>query len=56
MTEEVSRKKYAHNLDNMDHNVVGDTVQGPVVSVSREEVLQVLNEMKIGKAPGPLEV
>ena len=27
-----------------------------VVRVSREEVLQALNEMKTGKAPGPSEV
>ena len=27
-------------------NVEGDTVEGPVVCVSREEVLHVLNEMK----------
>ena len=35
------------------HNVEGDAVVGPVVCVSTEEVLQVLNEMKTGKAPGP---
>ena len=29
-----------------DHNVEGDTVEGPVVCVSREEVLQALNETK----------
>ena len=34
----------------------GDAVQGPVVCVSREEVLQALNEMKTGKAPEPSEV
>ena len=39
-----------------DHNVKGDAVKGPVVSVSREEVLQALNEIKTGKAPGPSEV
>ena len=27
-----------------DHNVEGDVVEGPVVCVSREEVLQALNE------------
>ena len=32
-----------------DHNVEGDAV-GPVVRVSREEVLHVLHEMKTGKA------
>ena len=29
-----------------DHNVEGDAVEGPVVCISREEVLQVLSEMK----------
>ena len=31
-----------------DHNVEGDAVEGPVVGVGREGVLQVLNEMKTG--------
>ena len=39
-----------------DHNVEGDAVEGPVVWVGRETVLQTLNEMKTGKAPGPSEV
>ena len=39
-----------------DHNVEGDAVEGLVVCVGRENVLQVLNELKTGKAPGPLEV
>ena len=30
----------------------GDVVEGPVVCVSRDEMLQVLNENKTGKAPG----
>ena len=34
-----------------DHNVEGDAVEGPVVCVGIEEVLQALNEMKTGKAP-----
>ena len=38
------------------HNVEGDEVEGPVVCVSREEVLQALNKMKTVKAPGPSEV
>ena len=33
-----------------------DAVEGPVVCVSREEVLQALNEMKTGKTPGPSNV
>ena len=36
-----------------DRNVEGDAEEGPVVCVSREEVLQALNEMK---SPGPSEV
>ena len=39
-----------------DHDVEGDAVEGPVVCVSREEVLQALNERKTGKAPGPSEM
>ena len=38
-----------------DHNVEGDAVEGPVVCVSREEVLQALNEMKTG-SNGPSEL
>ena len=34
----------------------GDAVEGPVVCVSREDVLQALSEMKTGKAPGPSKV
>ena len=37
-----------------DHNVEGDEVEGPLVCVSREEMLQALNEMKTGKAHGPI--
>ena len=33
----------------------GDAVEGLVVSVSREEAQQTLNEIKTGKAPGPSE-
>ena len=39
-----------------DHNVEGDAVEGPVACVSREEVLQALNEMRTVKAPGHSEV
>ena len=39
-----------------DHNVERDAVEGPVVCVSREEVLQALNALKTGKAPGPSKV
>ena len=34
-----------------DHIIEGDAVEGPVVSVSREEVPQALKEMKTGKGP-----
>ena len=39
-----------------DHNMEGDAVEGPVVCVCREEVLQALNETKTGKVPEPSEV
>ena len=39
-----------------DHNVEGDAVDGPVVCVSREKVLQALNEARTGKTPGPSHV
>ena len=39
-----------------DHNVEGDAVEGPVVCVNSEKMLQALNEVKTGKAPGPSEV
>ena len=37
-------------------NVKGDVVEGPVACVRRVEVLQVSNEMKTEKSPGPSEV
>ena len=37
-----------------DWNVEGDAVEGQVVCVSEEKVLQALNDMKTG--PGPSEV
>ena len=39
-----------------DHNVEGDAVEGAVVFISREEVCQVLNEIKTGKTAGPSDV
>ena len=38
------------------HNVDGDAVGGPVDSVSREEVVHMLNEMKTEKVHGPIYV
>ena len=38
-----------------DHDVEGDAGEGPVVCVSREEVLQALSEIKTGKDSGPSE-
>ena len=53
-------KDYMERIMNEDndweYNVKGDAVESPVVSVSREEMLQALNEMKTGKAPGTSEV
>ena len=34
----------------------GDAVEGVVVCVGREQVLQAWNEMKTGKALGPSEI
>ena len=34
----------------------GDAVEGPIVSVNREDVLQALNEIKTGKSSGPSEL
>ena len=46
-------KDYVWNIMNeendWDHYVEGDAVEGSLVFVSREEVLQVLNEVKAGK-------
>ena len=43
-------KDYLERIKNeeneWDHNVEGDAVEGPVVCVSREQVLQAFNEMK----------
>ena len=53
-------KDYKESIMNeendLEHSVEGDVVDVPVVYVSRDEVLQVLNEMKTGKAYGPSEV
>ena len=39
-----------------DCNVEGVAVEGPVICVGREEMLQVLNELKTGRTPGHSEV
>ena len=39
-----------------DHNVDGEAVEGSVVCVGREEVLQALNEMKTGIDLGHSEI
>ena len=43
-------KDYMERITNeendWDHNVEGDEAEGPVVCVSREEVLQALNEIR----------
>ena len=49
-------EKIINEENDWDHNVEGDAVEGPVVRESSEEVLQALNEMKTGEAPGPSEV
>ena len=49
-------KRIMNEENYWNHNEEGDAVEGPVICVSREEMLQALNEMKTGKAPGPSEV
>ena len=44
------------NEENDWDHVEGDAAEGPVVCVSREDVLKALYEKKTGKAPGPSEV
>ena len=39
-----------------DHDVEGDAVEGAVCCVSRDEVVQVLSEMKSEKASQPSDV
>ena len=39
-----------------DHNVEGDAEECPVDSVSRDEAVEVLHEMKRGRNPGPSDV
>ena len=57
--KEVKSKDYMERIMNEEndwhHNVDEDAVEGPVVCVSREEVLQALNEIR-RKKPGPSEV
>ena len=48
-------ERIINKVNDLDHNVEGDAVEGPVVCVSREDVLQALHEIKTGKAPGPSE-
>ena len=45
-----------NEANDWDHNVEGDAVEGSVVCVRRENVLQALNEMKTGKVHGPSDV
>ena len=54
--KEVKSDRIMNEDNDLDHNVEGDAVEGPVVHVNREEVLQALNEMKTGKAPGSSKV
>ena len=45
-------ERIMYEENDCDHNVEGDAVEGPVVCVSREEVLQALNENR--KSPWTL--
>ena len=45
------------NVENeWDQMAKADTVEGPVEEVTYEEVMEAMNRMKMGKAPGPSEV
>ena len=37
-------ERFMNEENDWDHNMEGDAVEGPVVCVSRDEVLQTLNE------------
>ena len=39
-------ERIMNEANDWDRNVEGDAVEGPVVCVSREEVLQALNEIR----------
>ena len=49
---EVKSERIMNEENDWDHNVEVDEV-GPVVCVSREDVVQALNEMKTRQTPGP---
>ena len=49
-------ERITNEEDDWDHDVEGDGVEGPVNCAWRDQVVQVLNEVKIGKAPGPCDV
>ena len=44
------------NCNEMSMDVNRNAVEGPVICVSREEMLQAWNEMKTGKSLGPSEI
>ena len=46
------KERIMNKENDWDHNVEEDAVDGPAVCVSREEVLQALNKVKTGIAPG----
>ena len=46
-------ERIMNEKNDLVHNVEGDAVDGPVDCVGRGKVVQTLNEMKHGKAPGP---
>ena len=49
-------KRIMNEENDWNHNVEGDAVEGQVLCVSREDVIQELNEMKTGKDPGHSDV
>ena len=54
---DIAKTIYICNVCNVEYmyDEEGDAAEGRVVCVCREDVLQALNEMYTGKAPGPSE-
>ena len=52
-TKDMKSGRIMNEENDWDHYVEGDAVEGPVVCLGREDVLQVLDEMKTGNGPGP---
>ena len=49
-------EKIINEEDKWDHKVETDLVEGPVEKVDRNEIMEAMQSMKLGKATGPSEV